>query len=84
MLDENGVVVPVAENQICFLVDGDTSVTGVDNGNPVSHEPLKGSKIKAFNGKCLAVVQAGESRGEIQFTATSEGLQESSVRIVLE
>ena len=81
VLDENGTMVPDAGNQIQFEISGDAQIVGVDNGNPVSHESLKGSAIKAFNGKCLVVVQAEEKTGEVVLTAKSEGLKESQVNI---
>ena len=81
VLDENGTMNPDAGNQIQFEISGDARIVGVDNGNPVSHESMKGSTIKAFNGKCLVVVQAGEKTGEVVLTAKSEGLKESKVNI---
>ena len=83
VLDANGVPVPTAGNQIRFEVKGDAFIAGVDNGDPTSHESLKGSSMKAFNGKCLAVVQANETPGEVTFTAKADGLQEASVRLRL-
>jgi len=53
----------------------------VDNGDPTSHESMKGSTIKAFNGKCLVIVQAGEKPGEITLKASAEGLKITSVKI---
>jgi beta-galactosidase len=79
--DENGTMVPDAGNQIQFEVSGDARIVGVDNGNPISHESLKGTTIKAFNGKCLVVVQAGEKKGEVVLTAKTDGLKESTVKI---
>ncbi len=81
VLDENGTMVPDAGNQIQFEISGDAQIVGVDNGNPISHESLKGTTIKAFNGKCLVVVQAGEKKGEVVLTAKTDGLKESTVKI---
>lgn len=79
--DENGIMVPDAGNQIQFEIEGDAKIVGVDNGNPVSHEPMKGTTIKAFNGKCLVVVQAGENPGEVVLTCKTIGLKEGRVNI---
>ncbi len=79
--DENGIMLPGASNQIQFEIEGDARIVGVDNGNPLSHEPMKGSTIKAFNGKCLVVVQSGENPGKVVLTAKSEGLKEGRVNI---
>jgi beta-galactosidase len=81
--DENGILVPDAMNQIQFEISGNARIVGVDNGNPVSHESMKGSTIRAFYGKCLVVVQAGEKSGDVVLTAKADGLKESKVKINL-
>ncbi len=81
--DENGILVPDAMNQIQFEISGNAKIVGVDNGNPVSHESMKGTSIKAFYGKCLVVVQAGEKSGDVVLTAKADGLKESKVKINL-
>ena len=81
--DEDGNPVPTADNDIQFTVIGNATIAGVDNGNPVSHESLKGSSIKMFNGKCLVVVQAGEKPENITLLASSEGLSSGEIEIKL-
>ena len=81
VFDENGNAVPVADNPVKFSIEGDAFVAGVDNGNPISHEPMKGSSVKCFNGKCLVVVQSGEKSGKAVLTASSEGLREARVEL---
>jgi beta-galactosidase len=83
VLDEDGNFVATAGNQIQFSVEGNAEIFGVDNGNPVSHEPLKGKEIKAFNGKCLVVVKAGEKPGSVTLTASAEGLNSAKTEIKL-
>jgi beta-galactosidase len=53
----------------------------VDNGNLASHEDFKGSRGKAFNGLCLVIVQSTAKTGRIQLTATSPGIESSSIAI---
>ncbi|WP_163707700.1 glycoside hydrolase family 2 TIM barrel-domain containing protein [Mangrovibacterium lignilyticum] len=79
--DADGNLCPNATNQIQFKVTGDGFIAGVDNGDQTSHEPMKGSTIKAFYGKCVAVVQANENPGTLTFTASAEGLKESNIQI---
>lgn len=81
ILDKNGNMVPTAENLVKFAIRGDASIAGVDNGDQTSHEPFKADYRKAFNGKCLAVVRSGSSKGLIDFTATSEGLEPATANI---
>jgi len=81
VLDAQGRVVPTADNEVTFEIQGEGKIIGVDGGNPVSHEDYKGKRIKAFNGLCLAIVQSTAKPGRIQLTATSPGLKSSSVAI---
>jgi beta-galactosidase len=81
ILDAQGRAVPVADNEVAFEIQGEGKIIGLDNGNPVSHEDFKGSRRKAFNGMCLAIVQSTAKAGKIQLTATSPGLKSSSVAI---
>ena len=55
---------------------------GVDNGNAAGLESLKGSKMKLFHGKALAIVRSlrGQS-GKITLTVKGDGLQEQSITV---
>ncbi len=81
VLDADGNPVPNVANNIEFTVSGNGKLVGVDNGDPTSHVSLKGSEMKIFNGKCLAVIQSGAKAGSIALKATSDGLTEASVTI---
>jgi beta-galactosidase len=39
--DENGLIVPTAENNISFSIEGPGKIIGIGNGNPSSHEKEK-------------------------------------------
>jgi beta-galactosidase len=75
VIDADGNLVPDADNLIEFSIDGEGTIIGVDNGDPVSHESFKAKSRKAMNGLCLAVIQPTSKSGIIRFTAHSEGLQ---------
>ena len=77
----NNIPVPTANNMVNFLIEGVGAIIGVDNGDQVSHEPFKANYRKAYNGKCLVVIQSGKSSDEIKLTATSEGLEAASIII---
>ncbi|MBS1580082.1 MAG: glycoside hydrolase family 2 protein [Bacteroidetes bacterium] len=83
ILDKDGNLVPKADNLINFTINGEAFIAGVDNGNPVSHEPFKASYRKAFNGLALAIIQAKEKKGTVKITATSNGLKPASVNLIL-
>ncbi len=75
ILDAKGRLVPIADNEVSFSVSPNARIIGVGNGNPSSHEPDKAMRRRAFNGLCLAIVQATARTGRIVLTATSPGLK---------
>ena len=81
ILDKDGNVVPDADNLVNFKINGNAFIASVDNGDEVSHDPFKADYRKAFHGLALAIVQAKETPGDINFTATSDGLQSAAITI---
>ncbi len=81
-LDSEGRFVPTAMNQLYFSVEGAGELVGVDNGNAAGGESLKGSKMKLFNGKALAIVRSlrGE-RGQITLRVTGDGVADAEIVI---
>jgi beta-galactosidase len=79
IVDAQGRLVPTADNDIGFEVQGEGRIVGVDNGNPISHESYQGNRRKAFNGLCLAIVQSTARGGEIRLSASAPGIKTASV-----
>lgn len=75
VVDAHGRLAPRAGNEISFEISGNGKIIGVGNGNPTSHEPDKASHRRAFNGLCVAIVQAAKQAGDITVKATSPGLE---------
>jgi beta-galactosidase len=72
--DGRGRLVPVADNAVTFKISGNGRLIGVGNGDPSSHESDQGPRRAAFNGLCLAIVQATKQAGELVVEASSPGL----------
>ena len=83
VLDKDGIPVPNADNQINFEVTDKVVIAGVDNGSQTSMESFKGSRRKAFNGKCLLIVQSGLVKGNATIKATSDRLEPAVLQISL-
>jgi beta-galactosidase len=81
VVDDQGRVVPTADNLVSFKISGSGKLLGLENGDPSDHEPYKSGKRKAFNGLELAIIQAGKVPGKITLTASSEGMKDVSVEI---
>lgn len=84
ILDDQGNMVPYADNLVKFEVNGAGKLRATDNGSPVSLESFQSSQRKAFHGLCLAVIQASNKAGEITLKAVSDGLPAASVTIATE
>ncbi len=81
ILDEDGNLVPYADNLIKFSLSGEGRIVGVDNGYQASLEQFKSDQRKAFNGLCLVIIQSNEKGGEITLKANGDGLHPGSIII---
>ena len=81
--DKDGIMVPDADNLVQFTIDGPVFIAGVDNGCQTSLEPFKADHRKAFNGKCLVILQSTGNPGQASLKATSKGLKQASVQIAV-
>jgi beta-galactosidase len=80
--DQQGRIVPTANNAISFTLTGAGRIVGVDNGQPDSHEPYKASSRHAFNGLALLLVQSNGHPGQITLSASAPSL--ASSQLILE
>jgi beta-galactosidase len=81
VLDQEGRVVPTANDEIAFAVTGAGRILGVDNGRPDSHESYQGPSRKAFNGLALVVLQPTGVRGTVTLSASCPALSPAHVDI---
>lgn len=74
IVDKDGQMVPYADNELRFTIEGSGSFLGIGNGNPGSHESDLVPVRRAFNGLCQLLVRPDAEGGNIRITATAEGL----------
>jgi beta-galactosidase len=84
VLDNDGNVVPYADNLITFKVEGQGKLIAVDNGNPTDHNSFKSNKRNAFHGLCQALVQTTGKEGTIKISASAENLSVASIELKTE
>jgi beta-galactosidase len=74
-VDQNGVLCPLAENQVRFEIAGPGEIAAVGNGNPMSLESFQSNERKLFFGKAMVIVRTVEGKpGTIRVTASSDKL----------
>ncbi len=81
VVDREGNLCPWADNELIFTVDGAGRNVGVDNGSPISPEPFKSDRRRAFYGKALLIVQSDGTRGPIEVKAESGTLDPAAVTL---
>ena len=65
MVDENGTLVPDADNELEFEVVGNGAFKAVCNGDATSLESFTEPHMRLFHGQLVVVVQAGNKTGNI-------------------
>lgn len=82
IVDENGITVPTADNQIQFAIEGPGKIVATDNGNPTDMNEFASKDRNAFNGLALAIIQSKKGEvGSIVVNITSEGIEMAKVEI---
>ena len=81
VLDQEGRVVPTANDEITFAVAGAGRILGVDNGQPDSHDSYQGPARRAFHGLALVVVQGTGVPGTVTLSASCPALSPAEVDI---
>lgn len=82
IVDEDGNMLPNANDLINFEVTGGGKLVGVDNGYQAGLDSFKASSCKVYNGKCIAIIQSNGKKGKIQLKAsTGNGISDSIIEI---
>ena len=79
--DENGVMIPRANDLIDFKISGAGVVAAVDSADNNSREAFQASQRKAYQGKCLTMIKANKNSGKITLTASAPNLKSGSVSL---
>ena len=82
VIDENGLTVPTATNNIIFEIEGPGEIVATDNGDPTNFVPFPSHEREAFSGLALVIVRSIEGeKGSIIVTAKSPGLKNAQLVI---
>lgn len=82
IVDEKGRLCPQAAVPLSFSVEGSAYLIGVDNGNPVSHESMRGDTMHAFAGMAFAVVQSDATAGKCIVRVSADGIKSAETELV--
>jgi beta-galactosidase len=84
VVDKDGNLCPMADNEITFKVTGAGSYCAGANGDPVSLESFQEPHMHVFSGMMTAIVSSSEEPGEIILEASSKGLKKGVIVIKTE
>jgi len=83
-VDKDGNLCPFDNRMIKFSVTGSGKYKASANGDPTSLDMFHLPQMPLFSGQLTAIVQAGETDGELIFEAKANGLKTKLLRIDVE
>jgi beta-galactosidase len=81
VVDDAGVRVPNASQQVQFSVSGPGEIVATDNGSNSDHDPFSQPQHRLYRGRAVAYLQAKASSGTIRVRASAAGLSDGSIEI---
>jgi beta-galactosidase len=80
--DENGLMIPDANNKVTFSIEGPGEIVATDNGDPANLVSFASKEREAYFGLALAIVRFEKGKkGVIKIKATSPDLKTAVVDI---
>lgn len=84
VIDSDGNVIPYADEvKVKFEIAGQGKLAGVGNGNPKDLASFQQPERKTYQGVCLVIVRPETNPGKINIRATSEGLKECNLEVMV-
>ena len=84
VVDKDGNLCPLADNEIKFKVKGKGYYRAGANGDPASLESFQEPHMHVFSGMMTAIVSSTEEPGKITLEATGKGLKKATIDIISE
>ena len=81
VVDKDGNLCPLADNEIKYTVTGAGHYKAGTNGNPASLESLQRPQMKAFSGQMSAIISTTERPGTITVKASAKGLKTATLKL---
>jgi beta-galactosidase len=79
--DEQGNIVPEANNLITFSISGNAIIAGTDNGYQADTISLTSNKRQAWKGMAMAMIKAGIKKGNSTLIASAAGLLTAKIHL---
>ncbi len=83
IVDEHGIRVPDAENEVTFTVEGPVNLLGIDNGRIAGAVDYQDNRCDAYRGRGLAIVRSQRHPGTATIRASAAGLEPAELSITV-
>lgn len=81
VIDEHGVLVKLADNEITCHVEGPARLLGLENGNNSGMSEHRDNSQRVWHGRLLAYIQTSDEEGQVRISFTSPLLKGDEVVI---
>lgn len=81
VVDKDGNVVPLADNELTVTVKGNATFKGLGNADPKDGDTYADATHKAWKGRAMAVAQSKGKKGVATITVASPGLKSQSLKL---
>jgi beta-galactosidase len=82
VVDDSGVRVPDADQEVSFELGGPARILGIGNGDVTNSEPVRAPGHRSFQGRGLMFIQSTGERGAILLTASAAGLRPAKLALI--
>ena len=79
--DKDGNIVPTDEREVKFTTKGAGTFRATANGDPTSLRSFQEPVMDLFSGAATAILQSGDTPGNITFTAKAKGVKPATITI---
>jgi hypothetical protein len=84
IVDENGKLVQMADDELTCITDGNVELLGLEASNPTDMEDYTDNRQRVFRGKMIAYLQSKGIKGKSKVSFTSPWLTEAVIEIDIE
>lgn len=82
-IDSKGRIVPGADNQLTFSVEGPATIVGVINGDMTSNELTVGNTRSLYRGAASVILRSTQEEGPVTLTVSTPSLPVTTITIPL-
>ncbi len=83
VVDERGIPVMLADDEIRCQINGDARLLGLEAGNTRDMTDYTDDKQRVFHGRLIAYIKAGEQKGDVRVGFSANWLKPAEIQITV-